>query len=246
MQPALQYFLGNLVALTPLTDAERGAVLSLPGTPQIVPAGKTIVAMGDRSAHSCLVVEGFCGRADACADGTHQTTALHVSGDFPDLYSVFLPKAHQSLIALSQTTILRVPHSVIREMLINYPGVAEAVTRYLLAREATTAEWVVNVGGRKAPARLAHFLCETTVRLRATQAGFFEFPLTQVQLSEIAGVSPVHANRSLRVLRELNLLAFHDAKVTILDWNGLVRMAGFDSEYLYQNEHLRFTPKAWQ
>src|SRR2546430_648106 len=57
------------------------------------------------------------------------------------------------------------------------------------------------LGRRAAQTRLAHFLCEVTYRLQLSGSGArdeFEFPLTQRELADLLGLSPVHVNRTYR------------------------------------------------
>ena len=64
-------------------------------------------------------------------------------------------------------------------------------------------EWVVNVGRRDARSRIAHLLCEFARRLEV--AGLvdeyrYELPMTQEQLADATGLTPVHVNRVLMQL----------------------------------------------
>ena len=77
--------------------------------------------------------------------------------------------------------------------------------RDTLIDSAILREWIVNVGQRPAPSRLAHTLVELRRRLASSgrAAGdTFEMPLTQEQISEALGITPVHANRIIRQLRD--------------------------------------------
>ena len=61
----------------------------------------------------------------------------------------------------------------------------------------------------------------------------YKLPLTQQDLSEILGLSLVHANRTLRDLRQRGLATFRGQQLTIHSWNGLVDLAEFDPFYLF-------------
>ena len=53
--------------------------------------------------------------------------------------------------------------------------------------------------------------------LTTEDAMSFDLPLTQVQLSEHLGITPVHVNRILRSFREKNVASFRNGSVTLLD-----------------------------
>jgi CRP-like cAMP-binding protein len=66
---------------------------------------------------------------------------------------------------------------------------------------------------------------------RDTRAAF-EFPLTQRDLADTLGLSPVHVNRTLQVLRSRGLIELTRSRLTILDKEGLYEIAEFDPQYL--------------
>jgi CRP-like cAMP-binding protein len=61
----------------------------------------------------------------------------------------------------------------------------------------------------------------------------YDFDLTQTDLAECVGLTPIHVNRTLKELREQGLVQFRSGRVTIHDWEGLARVAEFDPAYLY-------------
>lgn len=96
------------------------------------------------------------------------------------------------------------------------------------------AQWVVNVGRRDARARIAHLLCEIAMRLGAGPAKgeiIFPFPVTQMQLADITGLTAVHVNRTLQGMRRDSLADIkHNA--CIYDWDALAKAGDFDGDYL--------------
>ena len=60
----------------------------------------------------------------------------------------------------------------------------------------------------------------------------FQCPLSQFVLADALGLTPIHVNRVLRQLRELDLLTMKQRKVHIRDLNGLRKLAGFQGGYL--------------
>ncbi len=57
-------------------------------------------------------------------------------------------------------------------------------------------------------------------------------PLTQEDLGQATGQSNVHVNRVLQELRKRELLSFVQGQLTIHDWDGLVGLAAFRTDYL--------------
>lgn len=96
------------------------------------------------------------------------------------------------------------------------------------------AQWVVNVGRRDGESRLAHLFCELATRFGADQGPHLSYhlPLTQQHIGDATGMTAVHTNRILRALREQGAVSIKDRQVQIQDWIKLVRIGGFDPEYL--------------
>jgi hypothetical protein len=61
----------------------------------------------------------------------------------------------------------------------------------------------------------------------------YELPLTQQELGDTLGLSTVHVNRSLHVLRTENLITLKNKSVTILDTESLFEFSGFNANYLH-------------
>jgi DNA-binding transcriptional regulator LsrR (DeoR family) len=67
---------------------------------------------------------------------------------------------------------------------------------------------------------------------RADETRSFPWPVTQTLLSEAAGMSAVHVNRTLQELRASRLISTRHGAVTIPSWERLEEVAGFDPDYL--------------
>jgi hypothetical protein len=68
---------------------------------------------------------------------------------------------------------------------------------------------MVNVGRRDSISRLSHLLCEFGIRLGAAglaEDNRYELPMTQEQLADCTGPTPVHINRVLKELGRLKLI----------------------------------------
>ena len=190
--------------------------------------------IGEPVDHCCLVVDGMMGRFGQTSEGDRQITALHVPGDMADLHSIVRPVGTSAIQALSTTTVLRISHAELRKLAVRFPAVAEAFWRDCMVDAAVMSQWVVNVGRRDALTRLAHLLCEVGVRIgdERTPLLRYAFPVTQAHLADATGLTPVHVNRTLKVLREDGLATVHAREVQIHDWKGLAKLGEFDPSYL--------------
>jgi len=107
-------------------------------------------------------------------------------------------------------------------------------------------ELIVSLGARSAVQRMAQLFCEMAERYEAVGLGSrdgYALPLTQQDLSEILGLSLVHANRTLRELRERGLATLRNQQLAIQDWNGLAALAEFDPFYLFLDRRPAAVPR---
>lgn len=230
----LQPFLVRLTSRSILTEQEQQAVLDLPIRVVRYDANRDLVRLGEQVSHACFLAEGLIGRFDQNAKGERQITSLYIAGDMPDLLSVVQPTATSALVALSNATVLHVPHRALRDAMAAYPALAEAFWRDCMVDAMILAQWVVNVGRRNARSRIAHLLCEMGYRYGAgSEAGAaaFRLAMTQNHLADATGLTPVHVNRTLKAL-SADGVSFRGKSVRIASWDALAEVGDFDSNYL--------------
>ena len=103
------------------------------------------------------------------------------------------------------------------------------------AEAAIYIEHLTDVGRRTALERVAHFLLELLVRFRSIGLGdarSFPMPLTQELLADALGLSVPHVNRTLRQLRDDDLVRIEAHQVIVNDVEALSALADFDGSYL--------------
>jgi CRP-like cAMP-binding protein len=231
---AIRLFLNRLLLRSELDERECDAVLSLRGRSEVIEAHRDIVVPGQKVTTSCLIASGLAARFDQMRDGGRQIDAFHLPGDMCDLHSVPISTSAWGLQALSATSILMIAHADLRHLAATYPNLGLSFWRDTIVDGSVMSKWVGNLGRRDSPARIAHLLCEMGMRMELADLGKrTDYPLlaTQGQLADATGMTVVHMNRSLKVLREAGV-SFVRKRVTIADWNQLVEIADFDPRYL--------------
>jgi CRP-like cAMP-binding protein len=234
----LAALLRRLNTVSGLDDADIAAIRALPIVVRQWDAGRAIVSDGDRPTDCCLIIEGFCVRAKTTVSGQRQILSIHIAGDIPDLQSLHLHRMDHDLITLVPSTLGFVSHTSMRALTRARPNVAEMLWRDTLIDAAIFREWIVNVGQRPATSRLAHVVLELRERLAVigrARSDTLEMPLTQEQVGEALGITPVHANRVIRQLRDERIVDFNRGRVTVLDERKLEELGQFDDLYLHQD-----------
>jgi CRP-like cAMP-binding protein len=185
---------------------------------------------------SMFLLDGLMCRYKDLRDGQRQITELHVAGDFADLHSFTLKRLDHHVMTLTACRAAIVPHDRLKRITEEFPHLTRVYWFATNLDGAIHREWELSLGRRSAAARVAHVLCELAVRLAivglADESGY-DLPLTQTDLAECLGLTPVHINRTLKTLREQGLVEFRNQQVVIYDREGLERLAEFNPSYLY-------------
>jgi CRP-like cAMP-binding protein len=206
-----------------------------------MPARRNIIREGDRPEYIHLVVEGWAARYKLLPDGARQITAFLIPGDFCDLHVTVLGEMDHSIATLTRARVAYVPRDRMEE-LTERPAVARAFWWATLVDEAVLRSWIVNIGRRDAFQSIAHLMCELYVRLRNVGLAddhCFDLPLTQEELADTLGLTPVHVNRVLQRMRGDGLIAFKSGALAILDYRRLEEESGFNPNYLHIDDKRR-------
>jgi CRP-like cAMP-binding protein len=231
----------RLSVSTLLSGDETQAISGLPVTIRSYKTGQDLCREGDKPTQSCLLLEGYACRSKGVGDGRRQIFSFHIPGDVPDLHSLYIDYMDHDLTTLTPSTVAFIPHASLRSLMLGHPRVTAALWRETLIDAAIFREWMVGMGQRSGIARIAHLLCEMMVRLKAV--GLMDgltvrLPITQEQIGDAIGLSPVHVSRIFKELRLKGLIRTEGRTLIVRSWSGLVNTGEFDPGYL----HLRATP----
>ena len=235
-EPILMPMLRKLERRAQLGGDDREALLALPHHVRRVPAGAHIIRDGDKPDHCCLLLSGFAYRHKITGEGGRQVLSLHLAGDFVDLQNSLLEVSDHNVQMLTEGDVAFVPREAIKELVLARPAIGVAMWVDTLVDASIFREWVVNVGRRDARARVAHILCEFSMRLE--EAGLaenrrYELPMTQEQLADAVGLTSVHVNRVLRQLEEDGLISRRKRAIVIEDWGRMRDVGDFNERYLH-------------
>jgi CRP-like cAMP-binding protein len=231
----------RLRATSDVSEEDIRAIHALPFSVREYAAERAVVSDGQRASECCLIVNGFCARSKTTSEGRRQILSLHIPGDIPDLMSLHLHVMDHDLMTLTSATLAFINHEHLRLLHRRQPNLADMFWRDTLIDAAMFREWIVNVGQRPAPARLAHVIAELQERLKVigrVEGNSFEMPLTQEQIGEALGITGVHANRVIKQLRQDEIVELHRGRVTVLDQKKLLELSGFDDRYLHLSPEL--------
>lgn len=233
--PALSAMLQRLERHRPFDAADRAAVLALPHALRRLRANQHLIREGEPAENSCVLRSGFLCRHKIIADGQRQIVSVHMAGDMVNMQNSLLRTADHNVQALTDAEVVLISGQAIVALATARPNVAIAMWLDALIDGSIFREWIANVGRRDARSKTAHILCEFA--LRQERAGLaarsrYDLPMTQEQLGDALGLTPVHVNRTLKALERAGLISRNRRSVTIADWDGLRAVGDFDPAYL--------------
>lgn len=220
----------------PLSPSDCSALLSLPFTRRSCTKDSYLVREGQEASECALLLSGFAYRQKLLRNGARQIISFHIPTEFVDLQNSLLAVADHSVQCLNACEVAIIPRRALLDLAEGHRAIRMAMWTETLVDASIFREWVVNVGRRDSRARIAHLLCEFALRLEkigASRDGVFEFPVTQEQLADATGLTPVHTNRTLQALRRNGLIQLTTRSLKVLDWAGLREAGDFDELYLH-------------
>ena len=219
-----------------LSDEDKGALLSIRGEIRDVARGEDILRQGDRPSESVVVVSGLLQRYKISVQGTRQVHCFYLATDAPCLETLHIDVMDNTLGAVAPSRVGIIPHSELFRVMEARPKLLSLIWRETLVQAAIFREWLMRNSQMLGHAQMAHFFCEMLTRAKAAgiaQGDSCELPITQEDLAAALGMSTVHVNRTLMVLRAGGLLEFRAGSLQVSDWEKLVEIADYDAGYLH-------------
>ena len=222
---------------TAFTDEQRARLDALVGERQQEYAPDEDILAEDQAIDHChVILSGLAIRYKLLPNGERQIMAFLIPGDLCDAEVFVLDRMDHSVSAITPTTCAVVAAKTMRSLLREISQISEALWWGTMTDLAVLRERLVDIGRRDARERIAHLIYEMLVRYRsvgATGDDKIPWPITQDELADATGLTPVHINRTLRQLREDGLIAVNRREMAILDPHRLREVAGFNPNYLH-------------
>jgi CRP-like cAMP-binding protein len=215
-----------------MNDGDLDAIVRVMKHRPLVAAGNDIVRSGDIAKHSTVLLEGMACAYKMSDGGGRSILSFQHAGDFCDLHRYALRDRDSAggVQALTDCSIAIIDY---RDMdpLLARPQVALAFWRATMLEAAIYRERLANAGRALALEQVASVLCEQLARREAVGIDGARLPISQVELADATGLSIVHVNRTVQILRGLNVLS-KASHLEVTDRKRLAQIAKFDGRYL--------------
>lgn len=231
--PFLNPFIAKLSLQMGLPVADQHAILAAALPPRSVGKQESMLEDSDEPRSLLFLCSGSARAYRSFEDGSQQIVSVLLPGDLLNPGDLVLQRSRISVCAITPSVVIEIPIPDLLSLMANRPHIMRALWIENAMQAAIQRERMIWLGRRNALSRLAHFLCELTCRLQIGRDDkFFQFPLTQQDLADTLGLSTVHVNRVLKLLRNKRLIDIRRNHLNVLDKEGLYAIAGFDAGYL--------------
>lgn len=215
-------------------DSDRLVLNAFPVSVKTYPPGMIVSSQGDWATSLHIIRNGWGCIYRDLADGDRQILDFPMRSDFLG-FRTGIGFNYYTLISVTELTVFELSLGHLTECLIRSPRLAMTFMELMARQRAILIEHIIGIGRRTALVRLAHLLLELGHRARLNGTGHddrFFCPLTQTELGDALGLTPIHINRMLRELRSDDLLIFRNNIVELLNRPALVHLSSFDEDYL--------------
>ena len=228
------FALRGLARRAPLGVEDEQLLRRALSEPELLPAGSELIGEGALLERPCLILEGWAARQRILSDGRRQIFSFVLPGDAIGLCARPDGRALCGVVALTAVIVAPVAPLGMALKGGGTPALTHLAGAMLALEESSMLKQIVRLGSQSAHERLANLLLEFYYRLEQAglaEEGSFILPFTQEVLSDALGLSVVHTNRTLQLLRREKLIETKGPMVTLIDPAGLARIADWAGIY---------------
>ncbi|MFW3615089.1 Crp/Fnr family transcriptional regulator [Billgrantia antri] len=223
--------LGRNGALTP---EDKSLLLGLEINTRRTSAGEVLWHEDADADQFCVLKEGWAYSYRYLENGTKQILKFYLPGDVIGLRDFGFPRRLAGVAMINEGVVCPFSYQQLLE-LFERSALAVGMMATVVRQQALLTERLVYLGRHAAHERLAHFLYELYLRLKRTgavQDNSFAMPLSQEQIGDALGLSPVHVSRTFRMLRDEGLVIRDRHRVRLPEPEALAQLVEFNDSYI--------------
>ncbi|WP_322867908.1 Crp/Fnr family transcriptional regulator [Aquicoccus sp. G2-2] len=220
--------LRKMSLFAPISDEEVDFMQSFKSGELKVEAGTTLLMEGSNSPQLYTVLDGMGLRYKTLPDGGRQVINFIMPGDFIGLQAGVMQEMKHSAESTTAMTLCVFERKALWRLFQQHPERAFDLTWLAAVEESFLGESLAVLGQMSGLERVARTFARLHRRLRAMgaeQAGGVPFPYRQQDLADALGLSLVHTNKTLKKLREKQVVTWRDGAFVVPDYARLCEIA---------------------
>ena len=167
-------------------------------------------------------------------DGRRQILDFMLPGDICGELAPRAEEGSHTAEALSDVTVAVLPRAQLATMFARDPAYGVAFLTRMAGSLSSAYVSLIDSGRRTAIEAVAHLVLRLDERVRALGGerarSEIDFPLTQEHIGDALGLTAVHVCRTLRVLRENQIVRIARMRLSIGDRRRLAAIAGIEAD----------------
>jgi CRP/FNR family transcriptional regulator, anaerobic regulatory protein len=193
------------------------------------PARQNAYRAGEFNDGALLVCDGWAARFIQLPNGKRQILSLVMPGDLISPASMFEQRFPFSIQAITKVLSCKISFHDLRARIQQSAALVETWAKLTAAEHRRADRRLVDLGQRNAMERVAALIYEILVRQEErgdlNDDNEFPFPMSQQQIAEFTGLTPVHACRVVAKLRKSGICQVGHGTAKVLDRAELERLA---------------------
>ncbi|MGF1642176.1 MAG: Crp/Fnr family transcriptional regulator [Thiotrichales bacterium] len=199
-------------------------------------AREHLFMQGERTEFVYTLFLGWMKIYKTSPSGRNQILRFALPGDFLGFQGDIGGPVGYSAQALTNCVVCAFPRNRIMELLGREPAIAAQLITMNARSMSICQEYLLSSGARDTRESIAFLLLELFHRLKIMQRfrpepiedNAVDIPITQDDIAEAVGVTPIHVNRILQQMKQDGLLRCANHRLEILDEPALTKLAHFD------------------
>jgi CRP/FNR family transcriptional regulator, anaerobic regulatory protein len=201
--------------------------MAIGGKAREIAARQNIYRAGEPNEGVLVICTGWAVRFVQLPNGKRQILSVLLPGDPVSPTAIFENQFSFSVQAVTEVRCCSFPFAEVRARICDNPSSFDVWLRFTAAEQRDADKRLVDLGQRTAQERIAALIVH--VMLRCDERGEllddeFPFPLSQQQIADFTGLTPVHTCRVLSSLRKNAICDVGHGFVKVMQRSALQRM----------------------
>ncbi|WP_299025715.1 Crp/Fnr family transcriptional regulator [uncultured Sulfitobacter sp.] len=223
--------LRTLSIFDPLDEREIGFMQKFKAGELEVEPQTTLMMEGSNSPQLYTVLEGMGLRYKTLETGDRTVINFVLPGDFIGLQAGVMKEMQHSVEATTEMKLCVFDRKMLWTMFRDHPERAFDLTWIAAVEEHILGESLAIIGHLDGLARIARAfvrLFDRAAALGMLQGAEMPLPYRQQDLADSLGLSLVHTNKTLKIMREKGIAEWRKGSLNILDYKAMCEMAQLD------------------
>lgn len=206
--------------------------LSPPGGTFRMPAGRQLQAPEENGERVIGLLSGWAFSYRLFPEGLRQITTIELAGSLVGLSLGLHEAAACGCETLTEVSYCLIPREALMRQAGLQPPLALRLAAEALRKELLMRERLADVARRSARERVANLLLELSCRAESRDGGMVVIPMTQNQIADAIGLTPIHVSRTLKEFKRSGIIRYVRRELVISDLEQLRQVSTLEEHYI--------------